>query len=79
MMRSLLSVSNASRRTALSSRRALAHAAPKPGDKAPAGCPTPSWATMNPETMSAANPAECFNHVNGQWTTSKRYICLILL
>jgi hypothetical protein len=69
MMRSILSVSNAGRRSLTS--RSFA-AMPKPGDLPPAGCPTPSWATMNPEKLSATHPHTCFNHVNGKWTLSKR-------
>jgi 1-pyrroline-5-carboxylate dehydrogenase len=41
---------------------------PKHGDLAPKGTVVPSWATCNPETMSASEPCQLYNLCNGEWT-----------
>jgi len=43
----------------------------KHGDPFPKGISQPVWATVNPETMSGANPHKVYNLVNGQWQGAK--------
>jgi len=46
----------------------------KHGDRFPTGIVQPTWATVNPETLSGANPAKLQNLCAGQWVDTKEYI-----
>jgi len=48
--------------------------AQKHGDPFPRGIQQPTWATVNPETLSGATPAKLENLLAGKWVGTKEYI-----
>lgn len=49
----------------------------KHGDPFPTGIIQPVWATLNPETMSGANPATLENLCEGKWQGTKEYTDIV--
>lgn len=47
------------------------------GDPFPTGIKVPVWATFNPETLSAANPAKLQNLCAGKWQDTKDYVDIV--
>jgi 1-pyrroline-5-carboxylate dehydrogenase len=54
--------------------RIFARGFAKHGDVFPKGIQQPVWATVNPETLSGANPAKLSNLCDGEWVGTKSYI-----
>lgn len=51
--------------------------APRHGDDFPTSSPIPTWATVDPYTLSAAVPHTQQNLVKGQWVGSERYMDVV--
>lgn len=52
-------------------------AAKRHGDLFPKNIKQPAWATLNPETLSAANQTRLSNLCGGQWSGAKEYIDIV--